>query len=65
MRYTLTVGLLVCMPTVVLLAVAGSAVLAGKVRHRLAQTADRRRPVAPGHELDQLHDEMLPSPTCR
>jgi hypothetical protein len=53
------------MPTVVLLAVAGSAVLAGKVRHRLAQTADRRRPVAPGHELDQLHDEMLPSPTCR
>ena len=65
MRYTLTVGLLVCMPTVVLLAVAGSAVLAGKLHHRLAQTADRRRQGAPGHELDQLHDEMLPSPTCR
>ena len=65
MRYTLTVGLLACMPTVVLLAVAGSAVLAGKLHHRLAQTPDRRRQGAPGHELDQLHDEMLPSPTCR
>jgi hypothetical protein len=53
------------MPTVVLLAVAGSAVLAGKLRHLLAQTADRWRQVAPGPELDQLHDEMLPSPTCR
>ena len=35
MRYTLTVGLLVCMPTVALLAVAGVAVLAGNLRHRL------------------------------
>ena len=49
MRYTLTVGLLVCMPTVALLAVAGVAVLAGNLRHRL------------GRE-DQLHDESLP---CR
>jgi hypothetical protein len=65
MRYTLTVGLLVCMPTVVLLAVAGSAVLAGKLHHRLAQAADRRRQLAPGPDLDQLHDEMLSSPTCR
>ena len=48
MRYTLTVGLLVCMPTVVLLAVAGSAVLAGKLRHRLAPAADRRRRWRPG-----------------
>ena len=38
MRYTLTVGLLVCMPTVALLAVAGVAVLAGDLRHRLART---------------------------
>ena len=65
MRYTLTVGLLVCMPTVVLLAVAGSAVLAGKLRHRLAPAADRRRELAPGPDLDQQNDEMLPSPTCR
>ena len=35
MRYTLTVGLLVCMPTVAFLAVAGVAVLAGNLRHRL------------------------------
>jgi hypothetical protein len=35
MRYTLTVGLLICMPTVALLAVAGVAVLAGNLRHRL------------------------------
>jgi len=49
MRYTLTVGLLVCMPTVAFLAVAGVAVLAGNLRHRL------------GRE-DQLHDESLP---CR
>jgi hypothetical protein len=46
MRYTLTVGLLVCMPTVALLAVAGVAVLAGNLRHR--------------HDRDQLHDESLP-----
>jgi hypothetical protein len=46
MRYTLTVGLLVCMPTVTLLAVAGVAVLAGNLRHR--------------HDRDQLHDESLP-----
>jgi hypothetical protein len=44
MRYTLTVGLLVCMPTVALLAVAGVAVLCGNVRHRLGQAADHRRP---------------------
>ena len=37
MRYTLTVGLLVCMPTVALLAVAGVAVLAGNLRHRLVR----------------------------
>jgi hypothetical protein len=53
------------MPTVVLLAVAGSAVLAGKLHHLLAQAADRRRQLAPGPDLDQLHDEMLSSPTCR
>jgi hypothetical protein len=46
MRYTLTVGLLVCMPTVAFLAVAGVAVLAGNLRHR--------------HDRDQLHDESLP-----
>ena len=34
MRYTLTVGLLVCMLTVALLALAGVAVLAGTLRHR-------------------------------
>ena len=44
MRYTLTVGLLVCMPTVALLAVAGVAVLAGNLRHRLAREADHRHP---------------------
>ena len=42
MRYTLTVGLLVCMPTVALLAVAGVAVLAGNLRHRLVREADER-----------------------
>jgi hypothetical protein len=65
MRYTLITGLLICMPTVALLAVAGSAVLAGKLRHRLARAADRRRQLASGHGLDRLHGEMLPSPTCR
>ena len=44
MRYTLTVGLLVCMPTVALLAVAGVAMLAGNLRHRLGQEADHRHP---------------------
>jgi hypothetical protein len=75
MRNTLTVGLLVCMPTVALLAVAGVAVLAGNVRHRLGHAANRRRrdrgmayaPVpglhlASGRDHDQLHDESLP---CR
>ena len=75
MRYTLTVGLLVCMPTVALLAAAGVAVLAGNLRHRLAREADRRHPergmadayisglrFASGHDRDQLHDESLP---CR
>src|ERR1700750_1281884 len=42
MRYTLTVGLLVCMPTVAFLAVAGVAVLAGNLRHRLGREADER-----------------------
>jgi hypothetical protein len=46
MRYTLTVGLLVCMPTVALLAVAGVAVLADNLRHR--------------RDRDQLHDDSLP-----
>ena len=75
MRNTLTVGLLVCMPTVALLAVAGVAVLAGNVRHRLGHAANRGRrdrdmayaPVsglhlASGRDHDQLHDESLP---CR
>jgi len=74
MRYTLTVGLLVCMPTVALLAVAGVAVLAGNLRHRLGQSADHRRrdqgmahavaglQLASGPDQDQLHDESLP---CR
>src|SRR5216110_3016500 len=44
MRYTLTVGLLVCMPTVAFLAVAGVAVLAGNLRHRLGREADHRQP---------------------
>ena len=42
MRYTLTVGLLVCMPTVAFLAVAGVAVLAGNLRHRLGREADHQ-----------------------
>jgi hypothetical protein len=75
MRNTLTVGLLVCMPTVALLAVAGVAVLAGNVRHRLGQAAHRRHrdqgmahaylsglQFTSGHDQDQLHDESLP---CR
>ena len=78
MRNTLTIGLLVCMPTVALLAVAGVAMLCGNVRHRLGQAADHRRPergtarasvsglqFASGHDqaqLDQLDDESLP---CR
>jgi len=72
MRYTLTAGLLVCMPTVALLAAAGVAVLAGNLRHRLG---DHRHPergmadayasdlrFASGHDRDQLHDDSLP---CR
>jgi len=43
MRYTLTVGLLVCMPTVAFLAVAGVAVLAGNLRHRLVREAYHRQ----------------------
>ena len=75
MRYTLTVGLLVCMPTVALLAVAGVAVLAGNLRHRLGQATDRQHrdrgmayaavsglQFASGPDQDQLHDESLP---CR
>lgn len=75
MRYTLTVGLLVCMPTVALLAVAGVAVLAGNLRHRLGREADHRQHerdmadtylsglrFASGHDRDQLHDKSLP---CR
>ena len=75
MRNTLTIGLLVCMPTVALLAVAGVAVLAGNLRHRLGHATSRQRhdrgmayaPVsglhlASGHDHDQLHDESLP---CR
>jgi hypothetical protein len=75
MKNTLTIGLLICMPTVVLLGVAGAAVLAGNVRHRLRWAADRRRreqgmahayisglQFASGHDHDQLHDESLP---CR
>ena len=60
MRNTLTIGLLVCMPTVALLAVAGVAVLAGNLRHRLAQATGLRLASGPDH--DQLHDESLP---CR
>jgi hypothetical protein len=73
MRYTLTVGLLVCMPTVALLAVAGVTVLAGNLRHRLAREADHRYPergmadayisglrFASGHDRDQRRDESLP-----
>jgi len=41
-RYTLTVGLLICMPTVALLAVAGVVVLAGNLRQRLGREADDR-----------------------
>ena len=75
MRYTLTVGLLVCMPTVAFLAVAGVAVLAGNLRHRLVREADHRQHeqgmadayvsglrLASGHDRDQFHDESLP---CR
>jgi hypothetical protein len=60
MRNTLTIGLLVCMPTVALLAVAGVAVLAGNLRHRLAHATGLRLASGPDH--DQLHDESLP---CR
>jgi hypothetical protein len=73
MRYTLTVGLLVCMPTVAFLAVAGVAMLAGNLRHRLGQEADHRQRersmadayvpglrFASGHDRDQLRDESLP-----
>ena len=72
MRYTLTVGLLVCMPAVALL---GVAVLAGNLRHRLGREAHHRQRerdmadacvsslrFASGHDRDQLHDESLP---CR
>jgi hypothetical protein len=72
MRYTLTVGLLVCMPTVALLAAAGVAVLAGNLRHRLGDHRHSERGVADayasglrfasGHDRDQLHDDSLP---CR
>ena len=75
MRYTLTVGLLVCMPTVAFLAVAGVAVLAGNLCHRLVREADHRQRerdmadahvsglrFASGHDRDQLHDKSLP---CR
>ncbi len=75
MRNTLTIGLLVCMPTVALLAVAGVAVLAGNLRHRLGHATDGRRRdrsmayasvsglhLASGPDHDQLHDESLP---CR
>jgi hypothetical protein len=72
MRYTLTVGLLVCMPTVALLAAAGVAVLAGNLRHRLGDHRHPERAMADayasglrftsGHDRDQLHDDSLP---CR
>src|SRR5258708_2307502 len=71
MRYTLTVGLLVCMPAVALLAVAGVAVLCGNVRHRLGQAVDHPRPergtarasvsglqFAPGPHQDQLERDI-------
>jgi hypothetical protein len=60
MRNTLTIGLLVCMPTVALLAVAGVAVLAGNLRQRLGHATDLR--LTSGADHDQLHDESLP---CR
>ena len=60
MRNTLTIGLLVCMPTVALLAVAGVAVLAGNLRQRLGRATDLRLQSGPDH--DQLHAESLP---CR
>ena len=60
--------------TVALLAVAGVAVLAGNLRHRLAREADHRHPergladayisglrFASGHDRDQLRDESLPA----
>jgi len=66
------------MPTVALLAVAGAAVLAGNLRHRLGRATDpQRRGRGMAHayisglqftsgpdqdQLDQLHDESLP---CR
>jgi hypothetical protein len=59
------------MPTVAFLAVAGVAVLAGNLRHRLGREADERGMAdayvpglrfASGHDRDQLHDESLP---CR
>jgi hypothetical protein len=75
MKYTLTVGLLICMPTVALLAAAGVAVLAGNLRQRLGREAEHRQRerdmadayvsglrFASGHDRDQLHDESLP---CR
>ena len=75
MKNTLTVGLLICMPTVALLGMAGVAVLAGNLRHRLGRAADFRRHergmapayisglrFASGHDHDQLQDESLP---CR
>lgn len=71
-RYTLTVGLLVCMPTVALLAAAGVAVLAGNLRHRLGDHRHSERGMADayasglrfasGHDRDQLPDDSLP---CR
>ena len=60
MRNTLTIGLLVCMPTVALLAVAGVAVLAGNLRQRLGHATDLR--LTSGADHDQLQDESLP---CR
>jgi len=60
MRNTLTIGLLVCMPTVALLAVAGVAVLAGNLRQRLGHATDLR--LTSGADHDQLDDESLP---CR
>jgi hypothetical protein len=71
MRYTLTVGLLVCMPTVAFLAVAGVAALAGNCAIGWGTTTGSRRGAdtyvsglrfASGHDRDQLHDESLP---CR
>lgn len=73
MKNTLTIGLLICMPTVALLAMAGVAVLAGDLRRRVGQATDRRRHergmahayvsgLQFASERDQLHDESLP---CR